>query len=185
MKTQLYYEIHDPAAYLTPDVTADFSTVAIEDLGGDRVRLSGARGRERPTHLKVLVGVDQGWKATGEMSYGGPGCVERARRAEEIVRRRLERYAGSVDDVRFDLQGMDSLFGDRLQGGYPPEVRLRMGLRTTDPDVARAAVHEMELLYFGPAGGGGAVGSVVPALGVTPAYVPRELIPLDVEVVTA
>src|SRR5829696_6628591 len=81
MKTQVYYEIHDPAAYLTPDVTADFSTVSFEDLGGDRVRLGGARGRPRPTHLKVLVGVNQGWKATGEMSYGGPGCVERARRA--------------------------------------------------------------------------------------------------------
>src|SRR4051812_19317277 len=185
MKTQLYYEIHDPTAYLTPDVTADFSTVMIEDLGGDRVRLSGALGRERPGRLKVLVGVDQGWKATGEMSYGGPGCVERARRAEEIVRRRLDRYVDAVDDVRFDLQGMDSLFGDRLRGGYPTEVRLRMALRTRDLDVARAAVHEMELLYFGPAGGGGAVGSVVPAVGVTPAYVPPKLFPLDAEVVKA
>ncbi|MGZ4650992.1 MAG: acyclic terpene utilization AtuA family protein, partial [Kineosporiaceae bacterium] len=184
MKTQLYYEIHDPAAYLTPDVTADFSTVRIDDLGGDRVRLSGARGRERPGLLKVLVGVDQGWKATGEMSYGGPGCFERARRAEEIVRRRLERHADLIDDVRFDLQGVDSLFGDRLRGGYPTEVRLRMALRTRDADVARAAVHEIELLYFGPAGGGGATGGVVPALGVTPAYVPRDLVSLDVEVVT-
>lgn len=183
MNTQLYYEIHDPAAYLTPDVTADFSTIRIEDLGADRVRLSGARGRPRPTHLKVLVGVDQGWKATGEMSYGGPGCVQRARRAEEIVRLRLERNADKIDDLRFDLQGLDSLFGDRLRGGYPTEVRLRMGLRSRSLDVARAAVHEMELLYFGPAGGGGAVGSVVPALAVTPAYVPRELVPLDVEVV--
>lgn len=175
MKTQLYYEIHDPAAYLTPDVTADFSTVRIEDL-------SGARGRPSPTHLKVLVGVDQGWKAVGEMSYGGPGCVERARRAEAIVGRRLDRYAGEIDDVRFDLQGVDSLFGDRLRGGYPTEVRLRMSLRSTGLEVARAAAHEMELLYFGPAGGGGAVGSVTPALGVTPAYVPRERVPLDVEV---
>jgi hypothetical protein len=184
MKTQLYYEIHDPASYLTPDVTADFSTVAIEDLGDNRVRLSGARGRERPSHLKVLVGIDQGWKATGEMSYGGPGCVDRARRAEEIVRRRLESFLDRIDDLRFDLQGSDSLFGDRLRGGPPTEVRLRMALRTRDLDVARRAVHEMELLYFGPAGGGGAVGSIVPALGVTPAYVPREKIPLDVEVVT-
>jgi hypothetical protein len=185
MKTQVYYEIHDPAAYLTPDVTADFSTVSFEDLGGDRVRLGGARGRPRPTHLKVLVGVDQGWKATGEMSYGGPGCVERARRAEEIVRRNLERFRDRIDDLRFDLQGFDSLFGDRLRGGYPTEVRLRMALRTRDADVARAAVHEMELLYFGPAGGGGAVGTVVPALAVTPAYVPRELVELSVEVVAA
>jgi hypothetical protein len=183
MKTQLYYEIHDPAAYLTPDVTADFSTVHIEDLGGDRVRLSGAQGRTQPAQLKVLVGVDQGWKATGEMSYGGPGCIERARRAEEIVRRRLERYADEIDDLRFDLHGFDSLFGDRLRGGYPPEIRLRMGVRTRSADVARAAVHEMELLYFGPAGGGGAVGSLAPALAVTPAYVPRERVPLDVEVV--
>lgn len=185
MKTQLYYEIHDPTSYLTPDVTADFSEITIDDLGADRVRLSGARGREWPSHLKVLVGVDQGWKGTGEMSYGGPGCLERARRAAEIVRARLETFSDQIDDFRIDLQGVDSLFGDRLRGGYPTEVRLRLGIRTTDLEVARAAVHEVELLYFGPAGGGGATGSVVPALGVTPAYVPRELVPLESEVIVS
>jgi hypothetical protein len=185
MKTQLYYEIHDPSSYLTPDVTADFSEVAIDDLGDDRVRLSGARGREWPSQLKVLVGVDQGWKGTGEMSYGGPGCLERARRAAEIVRAGLETFSDQIDDFRIDLQGVDSLFGDRLRGGYPTEVRLRLGIRTADLEVARAAVHEVELLYFGPAGGGGATGSVVPALGVTPAYVPRELVPLESEVIVS
>ena len=185
MKTQLYYEIHDPAAYLTPDVTADFSGIQVEDLGGDRVRLSGARGREWPSHLKVLVGVDQGFKATGEMSYGGPGCVDRARRAEEIVRRRLERWAGDIDDLRVDLQGMTSLFGDRLAGPTPTEVRLRVAARTHTEEAARAVAHEVELLYFGPAGGGGNTWSVVPALGVTPAYVPREQVRLEAEVLTA
>jgi len=185
MKTQLYYEIHDPAAYLTPDVTADFSGIQVEDLGGDRVRLSGARGREWPSHLKVLVGVDQGFKATGEMSYGGPGCVDRARRAEEIVRRRLERWAGDIDDLRVDLQGMTSLFGDRLAGPTPTEVRLRVAARTHTEEAARAVAHEVELLYFGPAGGGGNTWSVVPALGVTPAYVPREQVRLETEVLTA
>jgi hypothetical protein len=182
MRTQLYYELHDPTAYLTPDVTADFSQIGIEELGDDRVRLSGARGREWPSHLKVLVGIDQGWKAVGEMSYGGPGCVARARRAEEIVRARLERYAGDIDELRCDLQGMSSLFGDRMPGGHPTEVRLRFAARTHTREAAEAVVHEVELLYFGPAGGGGATGSVVPALGVTPAYVPRELVPLETEV---
>jgi hypothetical protein len=126
--------------------------------------------------------VDQGWKATGEMSYGGPGCVERARRAEEIVRKRLEPYAGEIDELRIDLQGVDSLFGDRMSGGYPSEVRLRMAARTSSLEVARTAAHETELLYFGPAGGGGNVTSVVPAIGVTPAYVPRELVPVRTEV---
>ena len=48
--------------------------------------------------------------------------------------------------------------------------------------MARTAAHETELLYFGPAGGGGNVTSVVPAIGVTPAYVPRELVPVRTEV---
>ena len=116
MKTQLYYEIHDPRTYLTPDVTADFSGVRVEDLGGDRVRLSGATGREWPATLKVLVGVDQGYRATGEISYGGPGCLERARRAEEILRAHLDELLAPGDQVRIDLQGLNSLFG--RQGGH-------------------------------------------------------------------
>ena len=185
MKTQLYYEIHDPRTYLTPDVTADFSQVRVEDLGGDRVRLSGATGREWPATLKVLVGVDQGYRATGEISYGGPGCLERARRAEEILRAHLDELLDPGDQVRIDLQGMNSLFGDKEGTAYPEEVRLRLAVRTESEELARDAAHEVELLYFGPAGGGGVVTSVVPALGVTPAYVPRELVTLEAEVVTS
>jgi len=184
-KTQIYYEIHDPTRYLTPDVTADFGDVRIEEVGRDRVRLSGARGTPRPVQLKVLVGVDQGWKAVGEISYGGPGCVERARRGAEVVRRRLAAYAPDVDELRIDLQGVDSLFGDQLPGGYPTEVRLRLALRSTSRAAADAAAYEVEYLYFGPAGGGGVVTSVVPALGVTPAYLPRELVPVETAVVAA
>jgi hypothetical protein len=185
MKTQLFYEIHDPRTYLTPDVTADFSQVCVEDLGQDRVRLSGATGREWPSSLKVLVGVDQGYRATGEISYGGPGCVGRARRAEEILRAHLDELLDPADDVRIDLQGMNSLFGDKGAIADPVEVRLRLAVRTEAEERARDAAHEVELLYFGPAGGGGVVTSVVPALGVTPAYVPRELVTLETEVVTS
>jgi hypothetical protein len=185
MKTQLYYEIHDPRTYLTPDVTADFSNVGVEDLGGDRVRLSGATGREWPATLKVLVGVDQGYRATGEISYGGPGCVDRARRAEEILRAHLDALLDPGDQVRIDLQGMNSLFGDKSGTVEPEEVRLRLAVRTASEELAREAAHEVELLYFGPAGGGGVVTSVVSALGVTPAYVPRELVTLETEVVTS
>jgi len=185
MKTQLFYEIHDPRTYLTPDVTADFSQVCVEDLGQDRVRLSGATGREWPSSLKVLVGVDQGYRATGEISYGGPGCVGRARRAEEILRAHLDELLDPADDVRIDLQGMNSLFGDKGAVADPVEVRLRLAVRTEAEERARDAAHEVELLYFGPAGGGGVVTSVVPALGVTPAYVPRELVTLETEVVTS
>lgn len=185
VKTQLLYEIHDPARYLTPDVTADFSNITLEQVGPDRVSVSGATGGPRPDMLKVLVGVDFGWKAVGEISYGGPGCVDRARRGEEIVRTRLEPIARDIDEIRFDLHGMTALFGDQPGIAEPSEVRLRVAARCANREAAQRVVKEVELLYFGPAGAGGATGSVVPAIGVTPAFIPRHEVDLEVEVATA
>ena len=79
MKTQLAYEIHDPAACLTPDSTADFTPVWVEEIGSDRVQVGGATGRPRPDTLKVLVGVDDGWKVRTEALGGG---VSRSLRAD-------------------------------------------------------------------------------------------------------
>jgi hypothetical protein len=184
-KTQLAYEIHDPTRYLTPDVTADFSQITITEVGPDRVRVEGASGRQRPDTLKVLVGIDLGWKAVGEISYAGPGCLERARRGEEIVRKRLEPLAAEIDEIRFDLVGLNSLAGGVIGGGYPPEVRLRVAARCRNRQVAEAVSYEVEYLYFGPAGAGGATGSVVPAIGVTPAFIPRASVNLQTEVLVS
>ena len=71
VKEQLLYEVHDPASYLTPDVTADFSRVTVKNLGEDRVRVEGAAGRARPEKLKVTVGFDAGVLAEAGVSYAG------------------------------------------------------------------------------------------------------------------
>src|SRR5581483_9514036 len=89
-KEQLLYELGDPARYLTPDVAADFSAVRLEADGPDRVQVRGATGRERPSALKVSIGYRAGFVGAGQISYGGPGALERARLAGEIVLRRLD-----------------------------------------------------------------------------------------------
>src|SRR6185312_16099762 len=89
VKEQLLYEVHDPARYLTPDVTADFSRVTVENAGKDRVHVANAGGGKRPHTLKVTVGFDGGFQGEAGISYAGPGAVARGKLAAEIVRERM------------------------------------------------------------------------------------------------
>ena len=176
VKEQLLYEIHDPSRYLQPDVVADFSSVRIEDLGADRVRVTGGRGTARPETLKVSVGYVDGFIGEGQISYAGPGAVDRARLALEIVRERLTIVGVESDELRFDLIGVDSLHGATLSRspGDPYEVRLRVAGRTRTEREAHRIGNEVETLYTnGPAGGGGARQTTREVLAVQSVLVPR------------
>ncbi|MCD5972363.1 acyclic terpene utilization AtuA family protein [Pseudomonas quasicaspiana] len=177
---QLIYEVHDPAAYLTPDVCADFSAVAFEVEGQDRVRVSGADGRARPKTLKVSVGFLDGWIGEGQISYGGPGALARARLARDVVLERLKLTGVSYEDIRAELMGVDSLHGDELgsrTAAEPWEVRLRVAARCTDKAQAVRVGNEVETLYTnGPYGGGGAIKGLRQVVAVASLFVPRSAV---------
>ncbi|QXI26477.1 acyclic terpene utilization AtuA family protein [Pseudomonas vanderleydeniana] len=175
---QLIYEVHDPAAYLTPDVTADFSQVSFADQGPDRVQVQGATGLPRPASLKVSVGYLDGWIGEGQMSYGGPGALARARLAREVVLERLRIIGVEMDEVRAELMGVDSLHGERLgerAASEPWEVRLRVAARCARRVDAVRVGNEVETLYTnGPSGGGGASKSLRQVVAVASLLLPRE-----------
>src|SRR5215471_18349630 len=98
VKEQLLYEVHDPERYLTPDVTADFSKVAVTTVGADRVRVADATGRVRPDTLKVTVGIDGGFHAEAGVSYAGPAATARGQLAGDIVAARLKEAHGITSD---------------------------------------------------------------------------------------
>ncbi|TFW15152.1 DUF1446 domain-containing protein [Brevundimonas intermedia] len=171
---QLLYELHDPQAYLTPDVTADFSTIVFTDLGDDRVALSGGGGGPSPRKLKVSVGVDDGWLGEGQISYAGPGCVERAHLALSIVDERLALCGLEPLDARFDLIGIDAVARGAAAVTAPSEVRARAACRMSTEADARRVGREVAALYTnGPSGGGGVSTSVRPVIGIVSGLIDR------------
>jgi len=178
VKEQLLYEVHDPAAYLTPDVVADISQATVQQLGADRVQLRGVRGHARPASLKVNVCHENGWLAEGEISYAGPRAEARARLAAGVLRERLH----GLGPLRVDLIGVSSVLADDAgrslaaqEAGSARDVRLRVALNHPERRAAERLGREVTALYTcGPAGGGGVRTALRPRLGTVSCLVPRE-----------
>ncbi|NYI02192.1 acyclic terpene utilization AtuA family protein [Cupriavidus plantarum] len=182
VKEQLLYEVHDPRAYLTPDVVADIGGVTVEQIGKDRVAVRNIRGHARTDTLKANLFYQGGWIAEGEISYAGPNAAARARLAADIVRKRMT-MLGFDAHIRFDLIGVLSVFADdagtMLASAQPGEadaqdVRLRAALVHDDKAVAQALLREVNTLYTcGPAGGGGVRTALRSRLNAMSCLVPR------------
>ena len=183
---QLLYEVDDPTAYITPDCVLDMGGISLTEIARDRVRVAGARARPRTPTYKVSVGYFDGFLGEGELSYGGPNAVARARLAGEIVKERLAMRGFAFDDLRIDLIGLDSLHGPGDGRPEPYEVRLRVAGRTAQREAAEAVGWEVSALYTnGPSGGAGDFANVREILAVQSVLLPRELVPTRVELVTA
>jgi hypothetical protein len=178
VKEQMLYEVHDPARYLTPDVTADFSRVSLAEPQPDHVAVSGAAGSERPPQLKVTVGFDGGVLAEAGVSYAGPNAQARAALARDILEERMRHVHGFAGKLRLDLEGVGSLHGTALDRRTDTQdVRVRAALRSTDREDAELLLWEVEaLLCCGPAGGGGYRGQVTPSVVTYSASLDRDAV---------
>jgi Acyclic terpene utilisation family protein AtuA len=177
-KEQLLYEVHDPTKYIQPDVVADFSHVRVEEIGRDRVRISGGRGSKRTPTLKVSVGYVDSYIGEGQISYAGPGALSRGQLALEIVRERLKLTGVAASELRFELIGVNSLHAASVPArvNEPYEVRVRVAGRTDNLREAIRIGNEVETLYTnGPAAGGGAFKSARDVVAVASVLMPREL----------
>jgi hypothetical protein len=187
VKEQLLYEVHNPARYLTPDVTADFSKVQIASAGEDRVRVSHASGSARPEKLKVTIGFDGGFQGEAGISYAGPGAQSRGNLAAEIIRERLAKNLSADAVNRVDLIGAASLFATAgLRANDAQDVRMHVTVRSKSRTDAELMLWEVEsLLCCGPAGGGGFRGSIVPWVVTKSALIEREKVKPTLEIFVA
>ncbi len=173
-KEQLLYEVINPNEYFTPDVVADFTSVKLEEIDKNKIRITGGRGKTKPETYKVSVGYKAFWLGEGEISYAGPAAFERAKLAGEIIQKRLQ---AQFEEIKIDYIGVNSTFGNKWLSEAEAtisEVRLRIAAKTQSQADAALVGEEVEALYTnGPAGGGGVRKYVNEVIGIASVLVDR------------
>jgi len=193
VKEHLVYEIGDPREYLMPDGIADFTTIALAQVGEDRVRASGIRGRLPSGQLKLVVGLRDGWIGESMAFFPWPDPYDRAMKAKQTMLERFERLGLAGDAVHFDVIGLNMLHGEAAPRMSPqdanrlPELGLRCAVRTRSAaeadKVRRAAAN---LWIMGP--GGTSFGTPIkprPVVSLWPTLIPAHWVEQRVTMVEA
>jgi hypothetical protein len=152
---QLVYEMGDPREYITPDCVADFTTITLRQVGKDRVRVSGVRGKPATDKLKVSVAYFYGYKAVGTLVYAWPDALKKAQAADRILRERLKDLGLAFDAIHTEFVGVDATHGRLALGdadpGRAPEVQLRIGVRAREEAPVERFTREIApLILNGP-----------------------------------
>ena len=145
---QMLYEIGDPAAYLLPDVSCDFTQVCIEPSGVDRVHVSGAKGFAPPPSLKVSATAMRGWRCTGTLTIVGIDAAAKARRSGEAIFERVgellaQRGWAPFSAQRIEVLGAEASYGPHATKQPPREVMLRVAVHHDSRDALELFAREI------------------------------------------
>ena len=185
---QLLWEVGDPHRYLGPDVIADFTDVTFEDLGADRVRVSGGLGSAPTGLLKTLVGTHDGYFSEEMILYAGPGAWDKAQMAEQIARERLSSLRFDADAIRFDYVGINAIHREATErrDDVPGEVALRIAARCrTKGEISKLARVVAPMAVSGPIATGkwGTLANRVrPVVGMNAVYISADLATESVQI---
>lgn len=128
---QMFYEVHDPANYITPDVVVDFTTAVLEETGRNVVRVSNISGKPPTDSYKVSIGVHEGFIGEDMFFYAGPGARQKANLAKKIIEERFKIVDLKAEDLRMDILGVDAIHGAASPEPQcePYEVGVRIAAR--------------------------------------------------------
>ncbi|MBS1492946.1 MAG: DUF1446 domain-containing protein [Bacteroidetes bacterium] len=151
---QLCYEIGDPKDYITPDCIADFTSIHLEDVGENKVRVYNVKGLPATPFYKVSMSYSDGYSASGSLTYSWPDALEKAEAADKILRTRLDDLGLKFDEVRAEFQGYNACHGPIARKiDEPNEVVLRFSVRSSDKySVERFGKELAPLILTGPPG---------------------------------
>lgn len=186
---QLVYEIGDPKDYITPDCVADFTSIKLEDLGNNRVRVYDVTGKEATEFYKVSCSYSSGYSAVGNLTYSWPDALSKAKVADEILRKRFENLGLTFDEINTEYIGYNACHGPlskEIDEDNINEIVLRIAVRSGDYNsVERFGREIAPLILTGPpsvtgfAGGRPRPSEVV---AYWPALIPKSIVEPKVEI---
>lgn len=188
---QLLYEIGDPAAYWLPDVICDFSEVEISEVGVNRVRVAGARGRGIPHAYKTSLTWLDGWRAGAVAFYVGSDAPRKARiYAEAAVRRAQAKVTaaglGDYQEVMIEVVGDESHYGAYARHLTPREVAVKVACRHHEKAAVAVFLKELSGVALGAPPGlcafAGARPKPSPVVRLFSLLVSKSTVPLGVEI---
>lgn len=189
---QILYEVGDPQGYMLPDVVCDFTRVRVEQVGEQRVRVSGARGYPPTGQYKVCVTWGDGWRFIGAMPVVGREAAAKARRQGEAVLERVgemlrDRNLPPLRDSRIEVLGAEASYGAnaRPEAMATREVVYRLGAEHEDERALRLLTREFQSpttsMSVGTTGWFGGAPTVSPVSRVFSVLVPRGQVPATVD----
>jgi hypothetical protein len=180
---QMLYEIGDPAAYVLPDVSCDFTEVTVVQQGVDRVLVSPAKGTVPPANYKVSATCHDGYRCTGMMIIVGIDAVRKAKRTAESVIRRTEAILKAKGEPRFtathiDVVGGESMYGRHSRAAEAREVLMRVV--ATHPSQSALTIFSREIAPGTTSTGAGRP-SVRPLIRPFSFLIDKTAVPVSVE----
>jgi hypothetical protein len=154
LSEQLLYEVGDPAAYLTPDVTADFTSVTLRQAKTDVVAVAGAKGKPASDTYKVSIAYRDGYTSSGTLVIFGPNAADKGRRSGEIILERLRRADALPEHHHIECLGQNACApGVVPTSGRSLEVVLRLTVHDSRRPVLERFTKEFApLVTSGPPG---------------------------------
>jgi hypothetical protein len=186
IREQLVYEIHNPAAYITPDVTVDFTSIGVEEAGPDMVKVYGAKGLPKPEQLKLCVGQMEGYLSEQIFYFSWPYAYDKALAFEKAAREIWDMLPFKYDEIRINYLGLNGIHEEaapKLSTEFIEqmnEIGLRIAIKHKHPDIGKMMIQAVVSLGLnGPPGiaasmNWGKSGSI--RLGLFPILIPRELV---------
>ncbi len=140
VREQLLYETFDTKAYLTPDVIADFTTIEIEEVTNDRVKLFNIKGYAPTDKYKISLAYRDGYKCSGTIIISGPDAYEKSRVFADMFWTRLKKelknagIENTFSATQTEYIGNDSTHKNLFKTHTQHEILLKLGVRDANKD---------------------------------------------------